>query len=199
MKALSRVAMSSVSVVTITLGLAACSAPSPNPTATEAPNTSTVITPTESPTPTAAGDSVAWQQECENLMPSNVVYAWNPNYSLDNNASPAAGSSWDIVTQLQGTNCNYVNQSSNNALTISVAQLTDSGVGILENQISGSLPNLGNDPQGGRQYFGTVAGSGVYEMFATNKFWITIAGPDIASADDIAALKQQILQYLPWG
>lgn len=196
MKTALRVPLGILGVVALGMGLVACSSPAPEPTQTSAPSTSSSPSASASSEPT--GDSEPYAQDCANLMPDSVMYNWNPNFSLNNSATPAAGSSADIVTELQGTTCNFVNQSSGNSLTISVAHLTPSGVSVLQDQISGSLPSIGTEDQG-TAYFGTIAGSGVFEMFATNNFWITIAGPDIASADDIAALKQQILQYLPWG
>lgn len=197
MKTVTRAPLGAVCIVAVALTLAACSSPAPEPSATTTSGSQTT-SPTSQPTQEVVGDSIPYEQNCDDLMPASVMYGWNPNYSLNNSASPATGSSWDTVTELKGTNCNFVNQSSGNSLSISVAQLTDSGVSVLQNQIASTLSQVSGDDQG-TIYFGTIAGSGVFEMFVTNKFWITIAGPDIASVDDVAVLKQQILQYLPWG
>lgn len=198
MNTVTRASLGVVCVIAIGLSLTACTGPETEPTTTASVTASSSEAPTASPTEQPAGDSVPFQQNCDDLMPASVMFEWNPNYSLNNDGTKAPGSSWDIVEQLQGTNCNFVNQSSGNAVTISVTQLTDSGLSVLQEQIAGTLPEI-ESADGGTAYFGTVAGSGVFEMFTPTKFWITIAGPDIASAQDIEALKAQILQYLPAG
>lgn len=133
------------------------------------------------------------------MIPAQFMFQWNPNYSLNNEAPHAPGSSWDLVGQLNGTNCNYVNQSSNNAITISVAHLTPSGLSIVEDQVSSVLQPADANEKIGKAFFGKVAGSGVYEFFATNDFWVTIAGPDVSSPQDVKDLEDVVLQYLPWG
>jgi hypothetical protein len=41
-----------------------------------------------------------------------------------------------------------------------------------------------------------VAGSGFLQVFTTDGFWYTIAGPEVAGPDDIAGITDQLNRFL---
>jgi hypothetical protein len=45
-------------------------------------------------------------------------------------------------------------------------------------------------------YFGTVAGSGVLQVYTRDGFWYTVAGPEVASPEDIAGITEQLNRFL---
>ncbi|MSW97366.1 MAG: hypothetical protein F2808_03170 [Actinobacteria bacterium] len=152
------------------------------------------------PTPSASqpeGDYIPFTQDCANLIPNDVVFAFNPNYVFDNSATPAVGSSFDMVKTLEGTNCTYTNQSSGAALTVSVAHPTATTTAILEEQSLGTLAQV--DLNGVPGYFGKIAGSGIVQVYTANNYWVTIAGPEVSAPEDVATLMNAVLSYLPAG
>ena len=180
-------------VATLALLLTACQSAVPEPTQTPQPTTVRTVTPT--PTETApAGDFFPFAADCAELMPDEVIFSFNPNYVLDNSAPPAAVSSKDLVTAMEGTTCNFVNQSSQAALTISVAHLTPISRQVLEEQSAATFAPIQVDSQPG--FFGTLAGSGVVQVFTATDYWITVAGPEVSSPEDVAAITAQLTSFL---
>lgn len=180
-------------VATLALLLTACQSAVPEPTQTPQPTTVRTVTPT--PTETApAGDFFPFAADCAELMPDEVIFSFNPNYVLDNSAPPAAVSSKDLVTAMEGTTCNFVNQSSQAALTISVAHLTPISRQVLEEQSAATFTPIEVDSQPG--FFGTLAGSGVVQVFTATDYWITVAGPEVSSPEDVAAITAQLTSFL---
>ena len=186
----------SVIVVSSALLLAGCAGTTPEPTSSPSSSKTAVSTPTPSASE-PAGDYIPFAQDCANLIPNDIVFAFNPNYVFDNSATPPVGSSFDMVKTLEGTNCTFTNQSSGAALTISVANPTATTKSILEEQSLGTLTQV--DVNGVPGYFGKIGGSGVVQVYTANNFWVTIAGPEISSPEDVASLMNAVLSYLPAG
>jgi hypothetical protein len=183
-------------VVATAFLLTACQSSGPEPTtAPPAP-----IVSSATPTPTASqpeGDYFPFEQDCADLIPNDVVFAFNPNYVFDESATPAAGSSFDMVKTLEGTNCTFINQSSGATLTVSVAHPTATSKAILEEQTAVTLAQV--DLNGVPGYFGKIAGSGIVQVFTSNNYWVIIAGPEISTTEDVASLLNAVLSYLPAG
>ena len=175
--------------------LSACQASS-TPAPTETPRASSVATATPTPTETTPppGDYYPFAVECSSLIPEDTVFAFNPNYVLDNSGAMAPANTSDLVKAMEGTTCNFVNLSSQASLTISVALLTAVSTQVLEEQAAASFTPVKVGAESG--YFGTVAGSGVLQVFTTDGFWYTIAGPEVAGPDDIAGITDQLNRFL---
>lgn len=180
-------------VATLALLLTACQSAAPEPTQSLRPTAVKSVTPTPTQT-TPAGDYFPFAADCAELMPNEVIFGFNPNYVLDNSAPPAAVSSKDLVTAMEGTTCNFVNQSSQAALTISVAHLTPISTQVLEEQSAATFAPIEVESEPG--FFGTVAGSGVLQVFTGNGYWFTIAGPDVSSVEDVAPITSQLNSFL---
>ena len=180
-------------VATLALLLTACQSAVPEPTQAPQPTTVKSVTPT--PTETApAGDYFPFAADCAELVPDEVIFSFNPNYVLDNSAPPASASSQDLVKAMEGTTCNFVNQSSQAALTISVAHLTPISTQVLEEQSAATFTPIEVDSEPG--FFGTRAGSGVVQVFTAGGYWFTVAGPEVSSPEDVAAITTQLNSFL---
>ncbi len=180
-------------VATAALTLSACQAAPPTPT--ETPRASSVTSATPTPTETTpAGDYYPFAVGCSALMPDDVVFAFNPNYVLDNSGAMASANSSDLVKAMEGTTCNFVNQSSQAALTISVAHLTSISTQVLKEQAAAEFNAVEVGSESG--FFGTVAGSGVLQVFTRNGYWLTVAGPEVSSPDDITGITDQLNRFL---
>ena len=180
-------------VATVALLLSACQSAAPEPT--QAPQPTAVESVAPSPTETTpAGDYYPFAADCAELMPDQVIFGFNPNYVFDNSAATAAASSADLVKAMEGTTCNFVNQSSQAALTISVAHLTPISTQVLQEQSAATFSSIevGSEPG----YFGTVAGCGVVQVYTGNGYWYTIAGPEVASPEDISGITAQLNNFL---
>ena len=173
--------------------LTACQAATTGPT--ESPSASRSESAT--PTPTAStpeGDYYPFAVECSALVPQETMFAYNPNYALDNFGAMASANSSDLVKAMEGTTCNYVNQSSQASLTISVAHLTPVSTQVLKEQSAATFSSIEVGSEEG--YFGTVAGSGVLQVYTRDGFWYTVAGPEVASPEDIAGITEQLNRFL---
>jgi hypothetical protein len=151
------------------------------------------VTPTPSET-APAGDFYPFAVECADLIPEETMFAFNPNYVLDNSGAMAPANSSDLVKAMEGTTCNYVNLSSQASLTISVAHLTPISTQVLKEQAAATFSSVEVGSESG--YFGTVAGSGVLQVFTRDDYWYTVAGPEVAGPDDIAGITDQINDFL---
>lgn len=127
-------------------------------------------------------------------MPDAVIFSFNPNYVLDNSGATASASSADLVKATEGTTCNFVNQSSQAALTISVAHLTPISIQVLEEQAASSFSSINVGDQPG--FFGKIAGSGVLQVFTQNGFWFTVAGPEVSAPEDVVGITDQLNNFL---
>ena len=180
-------------VATLALLLAGCQSSVPEPTESPAPTVVESVAPT--PTEAApAGDYYPFAADCAELMPDQVIFGFNPNYVLDNSAATASASSADLVKAMEGTTCNFVNQSSQAALTISVAHLTPISIQVLEEQAASSFSSI--EVGGQSAFFGTVAGSGILQVFTGNDFWYTVAGPEVSAPEDVVGITDQLDGFL---
>lgn len=173
--------------------LTACQAAPPEPTETPLPS----IVESATPTPSEAapeGDFYPFAVECSDLIPEDTVFDFNPNYVLDNAGAFASANASDLVKAMEGTTCNFVNQSSQASLTISVAHLTSVSTQVLKEQAAATFDAVEVGSESG--YFGTVAGSGVLQVYTRDGFWYTIAGPEVAGPDDITGITNQLNDFL---
>ena len=179
-------------VVATALMLTACQSPGPEPTT--APPAPIVDSATPTPTETAPeGDYFPFDVVCSVLMPEDIIFGFNPNYVLDNAGAMASANSSDLVKAMEGTTCNYVNQSSQASLTISVAHLTAISTQVLKEQAAAAFSAVEVGSESG--YFGMVAGSGVLQVYTKSGFWYTVAGPEVSSPDDIPGITEQLNSF----
>jgi hypothetical protein len=75
-----------------------------------------------------------------------------------------------------------------------VALLTPVSTQVLEEQAAASFTPVKVGAESG--YFGTVAGSGVLQVFTRDGYWFTVAGPEVSSPDDITGITDQLNRFL---
>jgi len=180
-------------VVATAFLLTACQSSGPEPTTAPPSPIVESATPTPSET-TPVGDYFPFAVECADLMPEDTIFGFNPNYVLDNAGAMSSANSSDLVKAMEGTTCNYVNQSSQASLTISVAHLTPISTQVLKEQAAAAFSAIEVGSESG--YFGTVAGSGVLQVYTKNGFWYTVAGPEVSGPDDIPGITEQLNRFL---
>lgn len=153
--------------------LAGCvpTADSADPDATSTPTASSTpsATPTPSSTPTSAVDGIPITISCDQLIPAQAMYDYNPNFSLKSDYSPAAGSLAAEVATQKGLTCAWVNQTSGDLIEVAVANLPDAHLTQLKNELvttSHSVPTY--DVEG---YFILNGSKGEAQAFS-DPFWI---------------------------
>jgi hypothetical protein len=164
----------------LTLGLSGCVpegdvVPS-GPLVTRTPAATPPDTPEPAVTDAPAGgfDSTPVTIDCNQLVPPQVVYDYNPNYGHQPDFTPAAGTDVATITANQGLACNWVNQTSGETFVIAVAQLAPADLEQVEQGAAAkSTPVSG---LGDAAYFTASGGVGVAQVFA-GPYWIVATSP----------------------
>lgn len=136
----------------------------PTPTASDSPSAS--LSPDPSVPPTSTPVTIA----CDQLISPQAIYDYNPNFSLQADYTPAAGSLGAQAVDREGIACSWVNQTSGETIEVAVAHLAEDGLTALKNDLvmtSNSVPTY--DVEG---YFAVDGGLGVAEAFP-DPYWLT--------------------------
>lgn len=135
--------------------------------------TASAPTPSQTPTPTASAEpenpGVAIDLSCDQLITAQAMYDFNPNFSLEADFTPAAGSQAEKILGYRGIACSWVNQTSGETLSVAVAQLPDEVLSGIANELvtsSNSVPTYGVEG-----YFQLRGQIGEAEAFA-GPYWI---------------------------
>jgi hypothetical protein len=183
----------------LAIGLSGCvpqsdAVPS-GPSATRAPN----ATPSDAPqpavtdAPTGGFTSTPVTIDCNALVSPQAVYDYNPNYGLQPDFTPQAGTDVATIADNQGAVCNFVNQTSGETFVIAVAQFADGDLEHVEQGIAAkSTPVSG---LGESAYFTASGGVGVAEVFA-GPYWIVATSPAFFDAAEPTPLLNSTLAAL---
>lgn len=139
-------------------------APSPTPTPTES-----TAAPSPSPTPTVEPSGIPITVSCDELVNAQVMYDFNPNFGLEGEFSPDAGTFAATAVAENGLACRWINQTSGEVIDISVANLPDTALALLRNDLAGSstlVPTYGVEG-----YFRVSDGVGEAQAI-DDPFWI---------------------------
>ncbi|TAL44233.1 MAG: hypothetical protein EPN91_04810 [Salinibacterium sp.] len=153
-------------------------APTPEPTVTGAPPVSTT---TATPSPSASADGIPVTITCDELVSPQTMYDYNPNFGLVDNYVPAAGSKAAEIVALKGLACRWVNQSSNETIDVSVANLPHDHLESLANALvesSNAVPTYGVEG-----YFETNGPIGEANAFS-DPFWIVASSTTFSEPGD---------------
>jgi hypothetical protein len=140
------------------------------PGETSAPSAEPTTEPTPEPEPTSAPIAV----DCNGLLSPDVMYAYNPNFSLETNFTPAADSEIEAIAELGGLACGWVNQTSGQVIQLGVASLDEKPLTELKNDFimnSQPVPTFG-DPRVVEGYFTMAGSTGQAEAFS-GPFWVS--------------------------
>ncbi|WP_284252626.1 hypothetical protein [Pseudolysinimonas kribbensis] len=160
----------------------------PAPTAHE-PSTSPVPTPTTSVVATPVGKS------CAQLISADTIYAFNPNFVPLSSWKPSAGTAAAQATAYKGVACRWQNETSNDVIDLSVADLDAATIESLKNQAvdkSTLVPTYDGADEG---YFSEGDGTGTAIVFVKSS-WIVLTSQQFAEPGDPADLVASVLAAL---
>jgi hypothetical protein len=194
-----RVRLVPLVAATALLVLAGCTpTPSPSPSHSESrftpppahePSTSPVPTPTASVVATPVGKT------CAQLISADTIYAFNPNFVPISSWKPSAGTAAAQATAHKGVACRWQNETSNDVIDLSVADLDAATIESLKNQAvdkSTLVPTYEGADEG---YFSEGSGTGTAIVFVKG-FWIVLTSQQFAEPGDPADLVASVLAAL---
>ena len=185
-------ALRSVSVlalaVTLAATLASCTpTPEPTPTQTAAsPAPSPSVSATEAP----ATEDTPVTLTCDELVSPDVIYAYNPNTSFDENYVAASDTGAALAVENGGVTCAWINQSSGDIFTVSVAQPSSDDLADFKERASSGTPSVA--------WGGTFDGgddSSLAQSFA-GPYWIVIEYDYLVEQGDVVPIMDSVLERL---
>ena len=162
--------------------------PSTTPSGTP---TATPSAPSATKTPSEPGTAVT--VTCGTLISAQAVYDFNPNFSLQAKFTPASGTSAAAAVADRGIACSWINQTSSETFTFSVAHPAASSLAALKKTAASGTAVAG---YGDSAYFHSVDGAGQVDVFS-GAYWMTATSVYFASAADASSLLKQALKALP--
>ena len=117
------------------------------------------------------------------------MYDFNPNFSLQANYAPKSGTAAYTAKTDGGTACNWINDTSGETLTVSVAKPGSDEFAALSTAASAGTPVSG---YGDAAYFS----NGRFDIFR-GKYWLVAQSAFFSSAADASALAKAALSALP--
>ncbi len=200
MKLFRRATLVLAAVAVATIGLAGCvgtpeadnhNTTTPSPDASSSPSAS-ATSPAPSATPTAAVGGKPVTIACNALISAQTMYDFNPNFGLDTASSPKSGSAAATAVADHGVACNWLNQTSSDTITVSVAR---PGPTALDQLKSTAARGAAASGYGDAAYFSTNGDAGRVDVF-TGEYWLVATSVYFASAADAAPLLTSALGAL---
>jgi hypothetical protein len=128
--------------------------------------------------PTAKGTAIG--VTCNGLLSPQVIYDFNPNFSLQSGFTPKSGTDASKALGYRGLACSWINQTSSDLIIVSVAHPSASDLASLKTTASSGTAASG---LGDAAYFKASAGVGELQVF-NGPFWITMRSIVFGTADD---------------
>jgi hypothetical protein len=189
-----------VAAVVVLLALAGCtptddgrSSPSHTPTPTapspREPSATAVPTPTASVTAKPVG------RTCGQLISADTIYAYNPNFVPLTSWTPAAGSAAAQAQANKGVACRWQNETSNDVIDLSVADLDAATIESLKNQAVAKATLVPTYDGADEGYFGESSGAGSAIVFVKT-YWIVLTSQQFAEPGDAAELVASVMSAL---
>ncbi len=159
---------------------------------------------TSTPTPTA-GETVAPEPTktvepsvpvtitCDQLVPIDAMYAYDPNFSLQPSFTPAPGSLAAEAVAKNGIACQWIHQTSKVTIELSVAQPPAEELNSMMNTLVGSsnsVPTYG--VEGYFQLNGTIGEAQAFPL----PYWVTAVSPAFFEPGDPAPIIQAMIDSL---
>jgi hypothetical protein len=121
-----------------------------------------------------------------------VIYDFNPNFGLDPSFAPQQGSPAALAITNGGTACNWINQTSGDALTLSVAHPAAAQLASIEATAARGTAGSG---LGDSSYFSSSGGVGRVDVFRGG-YWLVTTSDLYSAAADAASLVNAALGAL---
>jgi hypothetical protein len=164
--------------------------PNAGETSTPSPTAGETTTPTATPT---AEPATPVTISCEQLLPADAMYAFDPNFSLQPSFTPAAGSLAAQALADDGIACQWVHQTSGVTIELSAAQPSPKALNDRMNDLvmtSNSVPTY--QVEG---YFQLKGSSGEAEAFPL-PFWVSAVSPAFFEPGDAAPIVAAMVDAL---
>lgn len=187
--------MAIAATAVLALSLSACyigdpgASSSPSASEGEGPVIGKPVLPSASSTPPAIENPTAVSIRCDAVVTPEQLYAFNPNFSLTDTFTPAAGTSAAAAVASKGVACGWINNSSNEMIIISIAQPSAESLRAIEAGLVASGSSVATFGTGG--------------FFANNEaqlvrggYWITASSNEFYEAADAEALVASVLANL---
>jgi hypothetical protein len=128
-------------------------------------------------------------ETCESLISIQDLYNFNPNFALDPSQSPAPGSLAKLATDYKGISCYFVNLSSGESVTVSLAKFDDQGFTRLQQvREKESFPSkVSFLPAEFLAFFAPEDQGGTIEVLGNN-YWLTAKANWAQNAEDFNKL-----------
>ena len=187
----SRFGIVSGACIVLSLLLSGCAPDRPAPSSTPG----TAVPSSEqsaSPTPTTSDD--AFTIACTDLVDDQTIYDWGSgNWALEPGFAFAVGSPAADAIARSGTACGWVNLTSGETLTVSVAELT---LDELE-ELSTSIASAGSPAPTYRvdAYFSSDGGTGTIDVFS-GEYWLSASSSWFFEAGDAQPIVSVALEAL---
>jgi hypothetical protein len=159
------------------------------------PEPSTSGTPSATPTPDSTDQPVGTPvgTTCDELVSADTLYIYNPNFGAINDFTPEDGTAAASALEYQGVACRWENQTSGDAIDVSVAQLDEDTLTALKNaafEDSEMVPTYGEEA-----YFSVDSGVGVAQVFL-GPYWIVAESSVFFEPGDATELVESVLDAL---
>ena len=171
-----------------------------DPTTPSASPTPSVPTPHEPsatavPTPTASVTATPVTQSCGQLISADTIYSYNPNFVALGAWTPVAGSAAAQAKAEKGVICRWQNETSNDVIDLSVANLDAATIESLKHQAvaaSTLVPTYDGADEG---YFSTSGDAGTAIVFVKS-YWIVMTSQQFAEPGDAEQLVASVISAL---
>jgi hypothetical protein len=133
---------------------------------------------------------------CDALITPDDAYAFNPNVSFAEESAPKEGSKGSEIAAMGGLTCQWVNNSSNSAIDVAVAKLSEDQLTELKNLAlaeSTMVPTYAEPPVEG--FFTVVENEGEAQVF-TGSYWVTLRSVDFFEPGDAEQLAEAAIAHL---
>jgi len=188
------VLLSAATLLAVTMVLTGCTTPEPAPTSAP-PSPSDSSTPTPEPSETTAPPtSTPVDIACDILVPPQVMYDFNPNFSLLASFTPASGSAAADAVAAEGTACRWQNNTSGEVVDVSVASFDADTLDRLATDTYGHstmVPTYGGD----EAYFEVADGVGEAVVF-DGSYWVVVSSSYFLEPGDAEPIVAAVLAAL---
>ena len=131
---------------------------------------------------------------CTDLVSDQVLYDWGSgNWALDPEATFAPGTPAADAVERFGTACGWVNLTSGETMTVSVAALSPDELGPLKSGIASTSSPV--TTYGVDAYFASTGGTGTINVFS-GKYWLSASSTWFFEASDAQPIISVALEAL---
>lgn len=159
----------------------------PAPTGPALPSTSP--TPVPGPTQTSAPGGTPVSIDCDTVETPQVIYDFNPNYTLYSAYVPASSSPAATAVADKGVACTWLNNTSRDTITVSIARPAAAALASLKAQAAKGTAASG---YGDAAYF---SAGGRIDVFKGG-YWVALVSDYFDSAADADSLIKQALSVI---